>query len=179
MTGAGGAPGEGGGTAEQARDAALRLLTDRARSRHELTTRLTDKGFTPSVTASVLDRLTELGLVDDRDFAHQWVRSRHTYSGRGKQALRNELRTKGIDPAVAAEALETIDPEDERDRARELVVKKLRSPSVRATASTDRDKVLRSLVGMLARRGFSQGMAFEVAKSELEAVGADTDGLEN
>jgi len=55
----------------------------------------------------------------------------------------------------------------------------LRSPSVRATASTDRDKVLRSLVGMLARRGFSQGMAFEVAKSELEAVGADTDGLEN
>ena len=107
------------------------------------------------------------------------VRSRHTYSGRGKQALRNELRTKGIDPAVAAEALETIDPEDERDRARELVVKKLRSPSVRATASTDRDKVLRSLVGMLARRGFPQGMAFEIAKSELEAVGADTDGLEN
>ncbi len=171
--------GDGGGTAEQARDAALRLLTDRARSRHELTTRLADKGFAPAVTASVLDRLTELGLVDDRDFAHQWVWSRHAYSGRGKQALRNELRTKGIDPTVAAEALDTIDPEDERDRARELVVRKLRSPSVRARAATDRDKVLRSLVGMLARRGFPQGMAFEVAKSELEAAGADTDGLEN
>ncbi|MGB6180233.1 MAG: regulatory protein RecX [Rhodococcus sp. (in: high G+C Gram-positive bacteria)] len=178
-----------GGTAVQAKDAALRLLTDRARSRVELEQRLTAKGFTDEIIASVLDRLTEIKLVDDRDFAHQWVRSRHTYSGRGKGALRTELRTKGIDAALAAEALDTIEPEDERERARELVAKKLRSPAV--TAGLDesvedprarraaRDKVVRKLVSMLARRGFAQGMAFEVVRTELEAHGNDTEGLEN
>nr|WP_308119246.1 regulatory protein RecX [Rhodococcus sp. BP-332] len=172
----------------QAKDAALRLLTDRARSRVELEQRLAAKGFTDEIITSVLDRLTEIKLVDDRDFAHQWVRSRHTYSGRGKQALRTELRTKGIEPGIAAEALDTIEPEDERERARDLVVKKLRAPALRSSLGDDiedprerraqRDKVVRKLVSMLARRGFAQGMAFDVVRTELEALGNDSEGLE-
>lgn len=149
---------------------------------------MTQKGFAEPIIETVLDRLTELDLVNDRDFAHQWVQSRHTYSGRGKQALRTELRTKGIDPVLAAEALDEIEPEDERERARELVARKLRSPALLAKmAATDdpreyraeRDKVVRKLVSMLARRGFGQGMAFAVVKDELEAHGDDTEGLEN
>nr|WP_307109704.1 regulatory protein RecX [Rhodococcus sp. SORGH_AS_0303] len=172
----------------QAKDAALRLLTDRARSRVELEQRLAAKGFTDEIITSVLDRLTEIKLVDDRDFAHQWVRSRHTYSGRGKQALRRELRTKGIDPVLATEALDMIEPEGERERARELVVKKLRAPALLSALNEEiedprerraqRDKVVRKLVSMLARRGFAQGMAFDVVRTELEALGNDSEGLE-
>jgi regulatory protein len=83
-----------------------------------------------------------------------------------------ELRRKGIGQEHASEALAQIDNEDERERATELVAKKLRTLSV-----DDRDRAVRRLVSMLARRGFSQGMAFEVVKEQLDHLGDDTDGM--
>ncbi len=154
-----------GGTEAQAKDACLRLLTDRARSRSELETKLSGRGFEPEIITKVLDRLQEIGLIDDADFANQWVHSRHTYSGKGKRALAVELRLKGIDQDVASEALSQIDPEDERERAAELVRRKLKNKSV-----DDRDKVTRRLVSMLARKGYSAGMSYEVVKAEMAAV---------
>ncbi|MDV6275673.1 recombination regulator RecX [Rhodococcus erythropolis] len=154
-----------GGTEAQAKDACLRLLTDRARSRSELETKLSGRGFEPEIITSVLDRLQEIGLIDDADFANQWVHSRHTYSGKGKRALAVELRLKGIDQDVASEALSQIDPEDERERAAELVRRKLKNKPV-----DDRDKVARRLVSMLARRGYSAGMSYEVVKAEMAAA---------
>jgi len=161
-----------GGTETQAKDLCLRLLTDRARSRAELAERLAKKGYSPEIAERVLDRLTEVGLVNDADFAQQWVHSRHTYSGKGKRALALELRRKGIGQEDATEALAQIDSEDERARATELVAKKLRTVS-----ADDRDRAVRRLVSMLARRGFPQGMAFEVVKEQLDRAGAETDGL--
>ncbi|WP_328286532.1 recombination regulator RecX [Rhodococcus sp. JS3073] len=161
-----------GGTETQAKDLCLRLLTDRARSRAELAERLAKKGYSAEVAERVLDRLAEVGLVNDADFAQQWVHSRHTYSGKGKRALALELRRKGIGQDDAAEALAQIDSEDERARATELVAKKLRTVS-----ADDRDRAVRRLVSMLARRGFPQGMAFEVVKEQLDRAGAETDGL--
>lgn len=154
-----------GGTEAQAKDACLRLLTDRARSRSELETKLSGRGFEPEIITNVLDRLQEIGLIDDADFANQWVHSRHTYSGKGKRALAVELRLKGIDQDVASEALSQIDPEDERERAAELVRRKLKNKPV-----DDRDKVTRRLVSMLARKGYSAGMSYEVVKAEMAAV---------
>ncbi|MFC9834907.1 recombination regulator RecX [Rhodococcus sp. NPDC127530] len=161
-----------GGTETQAKDLCLRLLTDRARSRAELFERLAKKGYSADIAERVLDRLTEVGLVNDADFAQQWVHSRHTYSGKGKRALALELRRKGIGQEDATEALAQIDSEDERARATELVAKKLRTVS-----ADDRDRAVRRLVSMLARRGFPQGMAFEVVKEQLDRVDAETDGL--
>ncbi|MEI4745650.1 regulatory protein [Rhodococcus erythropolis] len=154
-----------GGTEAQAKDACLRLLTDRARSRSELETKLSGRGFEPEIITKVLDRLQEIGLIDDADFANQWVHSRHTYSGKGRRALAVELRLKGIDQDVASEALSQIDPEDERERAAELVRRKLKNKPV-----DDRDKVTRRLVSMLARKGYSAGMSYEVVKAEMAAV---------
>jgi regulatory protein len=168
-----------GGTEAQAKDVCLRLLTDRARSRAELATKLEQKGFTADVAERTLDRLTEVGLIDDADFAQQWVRSRHLYSGKGKRAIALELRRKGIDQQDAADALDTIDSESERDRAVELVRKKLRTQASlptegdRREIAAERDKLVRRLVGMLARRGYTQGMAFEVVRDELGSFEAD------
>ncbi|WP_338892714.1 regulatory protein RecX [Rhodococcus sovatensis] len=173
---------EGGGTEAQAKDACLRLLTDRARSRHELETRLAKKGFTPTVTAAVLDKLAAAKLVDDGAFAEQWVRSRHVYAGKGKQALSRELRHKGVSIEDSSAALEQIDSEDERRRATELVRKKCRTLSLpdadAPDARAERDKTVRKLVGMLARRGYPQGMAFAVVKTELDRLGADTEDFD-
>jgi regulatory protein len=145
-----------------ARDLCLRLLTARARTRAQLAAQLTKRGYPDEVSGRVLDRLTEVGLVDDQDFAEQWVRSRHLNAGKGKRALAAELRTKGVDDEVIAEALDEIDADAERVRAEQLVADKLRRE--RLSDESDDVKVARRLVGMLARRGYNQSMAFDVVK---------------
>ncbi|MEU2123448.1 recombination regulator RecX [Nocardia niwae] len=165
------AAGSEGGTVEQAKEACLRLLAVRARSRAELAQRLAAKGYTPEVSERALDRLGEVGLIDDAAFAEQWVHSRHTFSGKGKQALAQELRRKGVAQSDAAAALDAISTDDEEARAAELVRRKLRS----LPRELDRDKRIRRLVGMLARRGYDQSTAYRVVKAELAERGIEGD----
>ncbi|WNG94913.1 recombination regulator RecX [Mycobacterium sp. ITM-2016-00318] len=148
---------------EQARALCLRLLTARARTRAELEGQLAKRGYPDDVSSHVLDRLTAVGLIDDADFAEQWVRSRRVNAGKGKRALAAELRTKGVDNEVITAALADIDTGAERERAEQLVNDKLR----RERNTDDEAKLTRRLVGMLARRGYSQTMAFDVVKVAL------------
>jgi len=149
---------------EQARALCLRLLTARSRTRAELHGQLAKRGYPEDVSASVLDRLTTVGLVDDADFAEQWVQSRHTRAGKSRRALAAELHTKGVDNDVITTALAGIDAGAERVRAEELVRAKLRRETL-----NDEARVTRRLVGMLARRGYSQNLACEVVFAELAA----------
>ena len=160
-----GAPEDPAKREEQARALCLRLLTARARTRAELESQLIKRGYPEDVNARVLDRLTDVGLIDDADFADQWVRSRHVNAGKGKRALVAELRTKGIDDELIAEAVADVDSAAERVRAEQLVADKLRRE--RLADDTDDAKVTRRLVGMLARRGYHQSMAFDVVKVAL------------
>ncbi|SHP34970.1 Probable regulatory protein RecX [Mycobacteroides abscessus subsp. bolletii] len=148
---------------EQAWSYCLRLLTSRARTRAELTERLARRGYPDDVSERIMDRLATAGLVNDADFATQWVQSRHTYSGKGKRALAAELRTKGVSAENSAAALAQIDGEAERSRAAELVTKKLRSENL----DDGGIKAARRLVAMLARRGYGQSMAYDVVKNAL------------
>ncbi len=162
--------------AQQAKTVCLRLLAQRPYSRAELAERLARKGFADDVASRVLDRLAGAKLVDDAAFAELLVRSRHTYGGRGRMALANELRRKGVGTQDAEQALAGLSADDERGRAAELVRAKLNGVVV-PTDSAERDKLIRRLVGMLARRGYGSGLAFGVVKAELAAVGAGSDGL--
>jgi regulatory protein len=147
---------------EQARTLCLRLLTARARTRSELQGQLAKRGYPDDVSGRVLDRLAQVGLVDDADFAEQWVRSRRVNAGKGKRALAAELRTKGVDNDVITAVLADIDAGAERERAEQLVRDKLRREKL-----DDDAKVMRRLVGMLARRGYGQSMAVDVVTTEL------------
>ncbi|MGV1006752.1 MAG: recombination regulator RecX [Candidatus Nanopelagicales bacterium] len=151
---------------EQAHSACLRLLTVRARSRAELAGKLAQRGYPDEVAETVLSRLAVVGLIDDEDFAEQWVQSRQRNAGKGKRALAAELRIKGIDDEVIASALSGIDAGVERVRAEQLVERKLRRETL---TDSDEAKVLRRLVGMLARRGYSQSMAVAVVNDALAA----------
>ncbi len=154
--------------AEQARALCLRLLTVRARTRAELEGQLAKRGYADDISAEVLDRLAQVGLVDDEDFAQQWVRSRQANAGKGKRALAAELRTKGVDNEVIAAALAGIDEGSERTRAEQLVRDKLRREKLGDPSDwAAENKVARRLVGMLARRGYSQAMALDVVTMEL------------
>jgi regulatory protein len=148
---------------EQARALCLRLLTARARTRAELAGQLAKRGYPDDVSARVLDRLSDVGLVNDADFAEQLVSSRRLRAGKGKRALAAELRTKGVDDDVITAVLARIDNAAERDRAVELVRARLR----RENLDGDQTKVARRLVGMLARKGYHQTLALDVVSMEM------------
>ncbi|ASO19247.1 regulatory protein [Actinoalloteichus hoggarensis] len=159
--------------ATRARDYCLRLLTSRPRTRAELAQALVRREVDQGIIDQVLGRLDEVGLIDDQSFAEMWVRSRHTHQGLGRRALLQELRRKGVDADVAAEAAQGLDREAEEERARQLVRRKLA-----ASAGADERVRMRRLVGMLARKGYSQGLAFEVVRAELAAEGTDDELLD-
>lgn len=152
---------------EQAHALCLRLLTVRARTRAELAGHLAKRGFPDDAADAVLNRLEAVGLIDDEDFTEQWVRSRQANAGKGKRALAAELRTKGVAEELIAGVLDGIDAGAERSRAEQLVERRLRREVL---GDGDDPKVMRRLVGMLARRGYSQSMAVAVV---AEAVAAE------
>ena len=146
-----------------ARKILLDQLTGRARTRAELATKLSARDVPDAVASRLLDRFEEVGLVDDAAFAREWVEQRQTGRGLARRALAMELKRKGVEDEVVREALDEIDPDDEVEAARRLVRAKLRS-----VQSLDRDKAVRRLVGMLARKGHSSSVAFRVVKEELD-----------
>jgi len=152
---------------ELARALCLRLLTARARTRAELAGQLAKRGYPDDLSARVLDRLAEVGLVDDAGFAEQWVHSRRANAGKGKRALAAELHTKGIDNDVITSVLGGMNPAAERGRAEQLVRARLRRENLGDDNAAAR--VSRRLAGMLARRGFDQTMAYDVVSAELAA----------
>jgi regulatory protein len=150
---------------EQARALCLRLLTARSRTRAELSGQLAKRGYLDDVSDRVLDRLAAVGLVDDTDFAEQWVQSRRANAGKSKRALAAELHAKGIDNDVITTVLAGMDAGVERERAERLVRARLR----REVLGDDDARVSRRLAAMLARRGYSQTVACEIVVAELAA----------
>lgn len=161
-----------GDPAERARAICLRLLTGTPRTRKQLADALRKREIPEEVAEEVLSRFEEVGLIDDSAFADAWVESRHHGRGLARRALAQELRTKGVDSTLIDEAVSQLDSEQEEATARELVARKLR-----ATRGLDRDKRLRRLAGMLARKGYPEGMVLRVVRQALEEEGEGTEFL--
>jgi regulatory protein len=155
-----------------ARKILLDQLAGRARTRSELAAKLAQRHVPDDVAGRLLDRFEEVGLIDDAAFAREWVAQRQEGRGLARRALAQELRRKGIDDEVARDALGVIEESDEVEAARVLVRRKLRS--VRGLES---DTAVRRLVGMLARKGHSSGVAYRVVRDELGADLADPEHL--
>jgi regulatory protein len=159
--------------AERARAICLRLLTGTPRTRKQLADALEKREIPEDVAEEVLSRFEDVGLINDAAFADAWVESRHHGRGLARRALARELRTKGVDAALIDEAVGQLDSDQEEATARELVARKLR-----ATRGLERDRRLRRLAGMLARKGYPEGLALRVVKQALEEEGEDTEGLD-
>lgn len=140
----------------------LRQLTMAPRSRKQLEDKLREKDCADDVAREVLDRMEAVGLVDDEAYAQMLVRAQQTGRGLAKRALRQELRRKGVDDDTADATLDDINDADERDRARALAAKKMRSMhGLDATVQT------RRLAGMLARKGYSSAVSWAVIREVI------------
>lgn len=135
----------------------LRRLTERAHSRRELEQVLAKRNTEPEMVEQVLDRLAEVGLVDDRSFAQAWVTSRQERKHLSRRALRDELHRKGVDRSAIDEALDKVDANDEYRAAYEVAERKART-----MGGLDPQVRWRRLAGALARRGFSAAVTTRV-----------------
>ena len=147
-----------------ARAVVLRRLSSTARTRKDLHDDLIKREIPESIADEVLDRFTELGLINDRDYAELFVASRRRSRGTARPVLRQELRRKGVSDDEIHAALKDISDEAEFDTARSLVRSK--HPSL---ARFDAATKQRRLMGLLMRRGYSAGVASAAIRTELDS----------
>ncbi len=146
-------------------DRAVAFLAGRARSRREMEERLLRSGYRPCTVEMVLFKLEKEGLLDDADFARQWVDARSARRmGRGRIA--QELRRKGVSAQEAEEALEALSEEDQLEGAIALVEKALS----RVPSGEDSRKTAARITAMLARRGYGYDVAREAISRVMEST---------
>ena len=145
-----------------ARSIALRMLERQPRTRAELARGMARRGVPEDAATAGLERFTEVGLIDDQAFASAWVDSRHAGRALGRRALSAELRRRGVEDDTIKVAVETVTDEDEEAAARALATRKLAT-----MGRLPKDTQTRRLVGMLARKGFSHGLAMRVIRDLL------------
>lgn len=150
----------GGKTGRRAENVSMNALTRRGMSRRELERVLLARELDEATVVAELDRLQGVGLVDDRALALDLVSRLRDRKGLGRTAVAAELSRRLLPKDVIAEALDTIETDDELDTARELAVKR-----VGQLRSLDRATAERRLSGFLQRRGYS-GDVLRTAVSE-------------
>ncbi|MEW1981738.1 regulatory protein RecX [Citricoccus sp. NPDC079358] len=166
---------------EVARTIVLRQLAASPKSRKQLEEKLAERDVPEDVAAAVLDRLEDVRLVDDTAYAENFVRTRQRSKGLARGALRRELQQKGVSGEAAEQALETISEDAEREAAVELVQRKIRGRQLphgdSAEDRAERDKTVRRLAAMLARKGYPPGMALGIVKDVLGGLEDEADAF--
>ena len=145
-------------------DRAVGYLAARARSKREIEQRLLQAGYRPCTVEMVIYKLERENLLDDADFARQWVESLSTHK-LGRNRIAQGLRRKGISQEEAEEALSAIDDEDQLSGAIALAEK----AAARIKSGEDPRKAASRIAGMLARRGYS----WDVAKEAIQHAFSD------
>lgn len=163
--------GSGAGPADPeavARQICLRMLASAPRTRAQLATALERRGVPEEAADAVLGRFAEVGLIDDAMFANAWVESRHYGRGLSGRALAAELRNQGVPADDIKAAVDGLDPELEIATARGLVARRLA-----ATRGEPTPTRVRRLIGVLARKGYGQALAYRLVREALEQEGVD------
>jgi regulatory protein len=140
------------------------MLEKRARSRSELVIALRRGGVPVDVSTTVIERFTDLGLINDAALAEEFARARHTGRSQAAPAIAAQLRRRGIDDSVIRQAVSDLDPAGDSSAALALA----RSRLPRLTGLDTRTRI-RRLTGLLARRGYSAEVVARAVREALES----------
>jgi len=146
---------------ESAYQLALRFLSLRPRSEHEIHMHLKRKGVPDEIVEATLRRLIAAQLVNDEAFALQWVESRVEHRPRSAKALAYELRAKGIHEEIIAKVLAHLDDAQLALKAAHLYTRRLKG--------LPRDAYRQKMIAHLAQKGFP----YEVANQTTSQVWAE------
>ena len=148
----------------KAREAALSLLSYRARSEKEISQKLKKKGYDQKSIKEVITDLKRVNLLDDYEFACLWIKDRLTNRPRGVALLRQELKSKGIEKETLEKALDELYPEESESKVASELIRKRQ----KRYQGLDKKLARKKMSDFLLRRGFS----YEVVR---EVVGEFTD----
>lgn len=146
---------------------AMHALTRRGMSVAEMTKLLEAREIEPDEVEAEIARLSGVGLLDDAALAENLVRTLHERKGLGRSAISAELRRRQVDQASIDEALESIDTDDELQRAIEVATKRAGQLS-----SYDQATAKRRLGAYLQRRGYSGSVLSAAMDAALSPRGS-------
>ena len=152
---------------EQAREKALRFLSNRPRSEWEVRQNLLKAGYGDETIDRVLERLRGVALVDDAAFVRYWIENRAQFKPRGVVALRQELRLKGVDREVIDAVLEESAQAEDQAALQAALAKADRYRQL------PRPEFAQKLSAYLMRRGFNYEIVREAVQAAWQAVHAD------
>lgn len=137
----------------EAFDRAAAALGRRARSAHELERWLLQRGFDRADVTDAVQRLTEIGAIDDSQFARAFARSRALGKGMSRRRLAQELARRGVERPMADAAIaEVLEEESVDERA---LLEAAARKKLAVLQGQEPDVVRRRLYGYLARRGYN------------------------
>lgn len=139
------------------RQAVYRYLSYRARSAHEVRTYLAQKDWDPELCEQIITECIQQGYLNDRAFAEEWVKSRQTRKGLGKNRLRQELQKKGIASKDIEGVIAQIDEEEERQKAMELAERRYLRIQTEPWP-----KIERRIGQYLLRQGYRADMVYSI-----------------
>ncbi len=93
---------------------ALRFLGYRMRTKKEIKNKLEEKDFHPKIIEKVIKELKKENLLNDKEFARSWIRTRKALKPSGTYMIKKELQQKGISNAIIKEVIDKELSEEEQ-----------------------------------------------------------------
>lgn len=147
--------------AHRAHEKALYLLEHRAHSKKELADKIARAEFDREAANAAAERMEELGLVDDEQYARRLAQELFTRKNYGARRVKQELRQKGIADEIIALVIEEFSPEDDEtvEKIREIIERKY-------PAAREDEKIRRRAINALQRYGYTMDDIFTVLKED-------------
>ncbi|MGA9398849.1 MAG: RecX family transcriptional regulator [Anaerolineaceae bacterium] len=133
---------------EEAARVAMRFIAYKPRTITELRKRLIDGKLPEQVVEHTISRFTATGLINDGQYARDWVNNRQVLHPRSTRMIDYELRRKGVAEADIEAALADVSDDDQ-------MAYQLANQKIDRYAKLDLPEFRSKLGGYLARRGFS------------------------
>ena len=161
----------------RAKGAALGYIGRRSHSRKELEKKMLDRGHEPDVIGEALDRMEDLGLQDDGEYAAIFARSKWRQSKWSPRRIQMELKRRGVEDGMIDAALESVfgvekdiqmhvDGAENIQEAMELIEAAKRQYQSYGSANISKDAKKRRLIGWLQRRGFT----WDTVRSVIQSI---------
>lgn len=140
-------------------DHAMKYLTTKDRTVSEMQTYLDTKEFGEADIDACIERLKELGLLDDRRYARRFVETRLATKPVSKRHLKEQLIGHGLSDEDIRAALELADDDAEEENALSVAKK-----FARQFSALEPEKKRERLFSRLQARGYS----YDVSKRAVE-----------
>jgi len=151
---------------QRAFNRALHFLGYRMRSEQEVRQKLSEAEFGEAVIREAILKLKKLDFLDDTAFSEALLSTQKSSSGKGPEAIRQEMKKKGIDPSVQESVLEAYDPVEQLATAKRLAEKAARKHAAIAPA-----QLKQRIQNALQRKGFS----FDIIKEAVNSIEFEPD----